>query len=92
MDQQAPVMVIHPRDTTICAGNNERVMEAIAANAPTSFQWRRNNQPIPGADGPDHIVVADILLVAQPEAAVLEMDQGEFHAHQGDALDYKFPM
>ena len=41
------------------------------------------------ADAPDDVVLARILLAAQPDAAVLHMHQGELHPHQGDALDHE---
>ena len=49
--------IAHPRRELTCtrgAWNDSPANPYVL-----SFQWRRNNQAIPGADGPDHIVVAE---------------------------------
>ena len=58
-DTEAPFIegIAHPRRELTCTRGEWN--DSPGKRYVLSYQWRRNNQPIPGADGPDHIVVAE---------------------------------
>ena len=49
--------IAHPRRELTCTRGEWN--DSPANPYVLTYQWRRNNTPIPGADGPDHIVVAE---------------------------------
>ena len=54
--QVAPVIVSQPQGTTVYAGETVSFNVQAEGTAPLSFQWRRNNSPLPGQDGPTLIL------------------------------------
>jgi hypothetical protein len=47
-----PVISLHPLSQTVAEGNSVRLTVSAIGGLPMFYQWYRNSEPIPGANGP----------------------------------------